>query len=140
MKKVLFVLFAALSLTVQAQVLDDKEYQHQMELFIQNSGMEHSFSGTMISTLRMQGTFSEAQIQKVTAALTKSFRDDFIPSVVPVYKKYFTVEDLKALNQFFETPVGKKMKHFSIVSAEELQPYVQKWQPKMQQAIMGALQ
>ncbi len=140
MKKALFVLFAALSLTVQAQVLDDKEYQHQMELFIQNSGMEHSFSGTMISTLRMQGTFSEAQIQKVTAAVTKSFRDDFIPSVVPVYKKYFTVEDLKALNQFFETPVGKKMKQFSIVSAEELQPYVQKWQPKMQQAIMSALQ
>lgn len=140
MKKALFVLLAALSLTLQAQVENPKEYQHQMELFIVNSGMEHAFSGTMISTLRMQGTLSESQVQRVSAAVTKSFREDFIPSVVPVYQKYFTVEDLKAINRFFETPVGKKMKHFSIVSSTELQPYVQRWQPKMQQAIMQALQ
>ena len=67
----------------------------------------------MISTLRMQGGLPESQLQKVVAAVTKSFREDFIPSVMPVYKKYFTVEDLKAINRFYETPVGKKMKKFS---------------------------
>lgn len=140
MKKALFVLLAAFSLTLQAQVEDDKEYQHQMELFIENSGVENTFLETMISTLRMQGSFSESQVQRVSAAVTKSFLEDFIPSVVPVYQKHFTVEDLKAINRFYETPVGKKMKHFSIVSSAELQPYVLRWQPKMQQAIRQALQ
>ncbi|MBQ5835727.1 MAG: DUF2059 domain-containing protein, partial [Bacteroidaceae bacterium] len=110
MKKALFVLLAAFALTVQAQVEDPKEYQHEMELFLENSGVEQTFSGTMISTLRMQGGLPESQLQKVVAAVTKSFREDFIPSVMPVYKKYFTVEDLKAINRFYETPVGKKMK------------------------------
>ncbi len=140
MKKALFVLLAAFALTVQAQVEDPKEYQHQMELFLENSGVEHTFSGTMISTLRMQGGIPESQVQKIAAAVTKSFREDFIPSVMPVYKKYFTVEDLKAINRFYETPVGKKMKKFSMVSTQELQPYVVQWQPKLQQVIMNAMQ
>lgn len=111
-----------------------------MELFLENSGVEQTFSGTMISTLRMQGGLPESQLQKVVAAVTKSFREDFIPSVMPVYKKYFTVEDLKAINRFYETSVGKKMKKFSVVSTQELQPYVVQWQPKLQQVIMNAMQ
>jgi uncharacterized protein len=34
---------------------------------------------------------------------------ELIQLIIPVYDKYYTVEDLKALNAFYESPVGQKV-------------------------------
>ena len=35
--------------------------------------------------------------------------DDYIDSIVPVIDKYFSIEDLKVMIQFYSSDVGKKM-------------------------------
>ena len=35
--------------------------------------------------------------------------DKMIKAVIPVYKKYLTLDDLKEIIKFYETPVGKKL-------------------------------
>lgn len=32
-----------------------------------------------------------------------------IEQIIPVYDKYYTIEDLKAINAFYETPAGQKV-------------------------------
>jgi len=35
--------------------------------------------------------------------------DDYINKIIPIVDKYFSIEDLKALIQFYSSDVGKKM-------------------------------
>ena len=34
---------------------------------------------------------------------------DLIEKIIPVYDKYYTIEDLKAINAFYETSAGQKV-------------------------------
>ena len=34
---------------------------------------------------------------------------ELIEKIIPVYDKYYTLEDLKAINAFYETPAGQKV-------------------------------
>ncbi len=34
---------------------------------------------------------------------------DLIEKIVPIYDKYYTLEDLKVINTFYETPTGQKV-------------------------------
>lgn len=55
--------------------------------------------------------------KKAMPSIPDSFQEDFMKEVdeqalinliIPIYKKYYTQEDLKAIIAFYETPVGKK--------------------------------
>jgi hypothetical protein len=35
--------------------------------------------------------------------------DDLLEKLVPIYAKYYTIEDLKAINAFYESPAGRHM-------------------------------
>jgi len=34
---------------------------------------------------------------------------DLINKIIPIYAKYYTLDDLKAVNEFYQTPVGQRM-------------------------------
>ena len=34
---------------------------------------------------------------------------ELIEKIIPVYDKYYTIEDLKAVNAFYESPAGRKI-------------------------------
>ena len=41
---------------------------------------------------------------------------------MPVYEKYLTLEELKAVAAFYESPVGKKYKEASLIVMRETTP------------------
>lgn len=55
----------------------------------------------------------------------------------PVYKKHLTLEDLKAVASFYESPVGKKYKETSLAVMREAMPLlVQQLQTEMMKEVM----
>ena len=48
--------------------------------------------------------------EEVTSVISEEMvaKDGFIDRIVPVYAKYFTNDDLDAMIEFYETPVGRK--------------------------------
>ena len=56
--------------------------------------------------------------------------------LVPIYKKHFTPEEIKAILAFYETPVGKKLTEQSpLITAESMQ-LTQQWA----MGLMGKMQ
>jgi len=48
--------------------------------------------------------------KEVSEKIKKKYTlDDYINKMIPVVDKYFSIEDLKALIQFYSSDVGKKM-------------------------------
>lgn len=57
-------------------------------------------------------------LQKQTPGVSQDFWNRFeqkmdarelIEKIIPVYDKYYTLEDLKAVNAFYESPAGQKI-------------------------------
>ena len=56
---------------------------------------------------------------------------------MPVYEKYFTLEELKAVAAFYESPVGKKYKEASLIVMRETTPLlVQQLHTEMSKEVM----
>jgi uncharacterized protein len=56
---------------------------------------------------------------------------ELIEKVIPVYDKYYTIEDLKAINLFYETPAGQKVLSTLPQLIQETMRIGQQWGEKM---------
>jgi hypothetical protein len=75
----------------------------------------------------------EARMNKVMDDTMKSFPwDEILDSMVPVYQKHFTKDDIDHLVAFYSTPTGQKvLKELPAITAEAMQTIL----PLMQQRI-----
>ncbi|MFN7138353.1 MAG: DUF2059 domain-containing protein [Limisphaerales bacterium] len=139
-------LFTILTLTffafsiAQAEIA--KEKRAEIEKMLQLTGMEklvNQMISQMIATLKMQQpevseTFWEQFQKKMDAR-------DLIEQIIPVYDKYYTIEDLKAVNAFYESPVGQKVLATLPQVMQESMLAGQKWGEKIgQQAAAESMQ
>ena len=106
------------------------------------------FSGTSTTT----GDFLQrlSSIMKLTAPkkdeaywneFSKNWKEKVENKVfemyMPVYEKYFTLEELKAVAAFYESPVGKKYKEASLIVMRETTPLlVQQLHTEMSKEVM----
>ena len=61
--------------------------------------------------------------------------DKIIEQLVPIYDKYYTEEDIKALVDFYESPVGKKqLQNTPDIMTEAVQVMIQYFQKNTLQA------
>lgn len=51
--------------------------------------------------------------------------DKILKAMLPVYQKYLTIEDIREITKFYETPVGKKLAAFNTKIAMEAMPIAQ---------------
>lgn len=51
--------------------------------------------------------------------------------IIPLYDKYYTLEELKAINAFYQSPVGQKVLSTSPQIFQESVAIGQKWGEKM---------
>ncbi len=47
--------------------------------------------------------------ERMQALLKTISTDELLDAIVPIYQKYFTHSDIKAINEFYETPTGQKL-------------------------------
>ena len=87
-----------------------KEKRQEVEKMLRLTGMEKligQMKTQMISSLK-------TQMPQVPEVFWNKFQEkmdigELIEKIIPVYDKYYTVDDLKAVNAFYESTIGQKL-------------------------------
>lgn len=129
MNKIIVVLFLVFTSSLFAQ----SDYEKTFEKMYSVSGMNGSYKPIAEQMTKMLGS----EVDKV--AVEQLFRNalkDLMKRMIPVYKKYLTIDDLKAIIAFYETPVGKKFAQSQPAIAEDMMPIAQQWGMEFGQKMM----
>ncbi|MDP2060383.1 MAG: DUF2059 domain-containing protein [Flavobacteriaceae bacterium] len=123
------------SITVFGQA--DKEYNETLKRMFEVSGSEKSYQAVVKQMFTMfKQQYSDVELD-VWGDLEKEFSktslNDLTEMLVPVYSKYMTLEDLKELIKFYETPVGKKFAKNTPLIMQESMQIGQQWGMKVAQ-------
>jgi hypothetical protein len=110
----------------RAQVAPEK--RAEIEKMLRLTGMEKLMTqmmGQMISAFKRQMPDTSAEFwNKFEEKLDVH---ELLEKVIPVYDKYYTLEDLKAVNAFYETPAGKKILSTLPQVSQECMKIGQEW-------------
>jgi uncharacterized protein len=90
--------------------------RHFFEAQGTRSAMQETLEGmtgnmrSMLTTSLPPGDYREKLIELfIVKFKSKVNVDDLMEMLVPVYDKYYTIEDLQEIEKFYRTPTGKKM-------------------------------
>ena len=110
MKKIALLLLLCTPLLLSAQSGDYRDYLKQ---YFDASGSSETFKVAVKQTIGlMRGQANElddSTWEELEGELLKASIDDLVDLLVPVYQEHFTVEDLKEIIAFYESPIGKKL-------------------------------
>jgi hypothetical protein len=103
----LLIIFSSLS-TGRADISADK--RKEIEKLLRLTGVEKladQMKNQMLSSFRT----NMPQVPELfwTKFEQKMDTHELVEKIIPVYDKYYTTEDLKALNAFYESAVGQKV-------------------------------
>lgn len=109
MKKLTLILLLALGvMAVRAEI--DSAKRREIEKMMRLTGMEKmvdQLMSQMITTFRT--SYPDVPESFWDKFKSKMNSRDLIEKLIPLYDKYYTTEDLKAVNTFYETPAGRKI-------------------------------
>ena len=109
-KLVILPLLVVFSLVVTVQANVSPEKRKEIEKLLRLTGVE-KLSEQMVNQML---TSFRTQMPQVPETFWTKFQQkmntrDLIEKIIPVYDKYYTIEDLKAINAFYETSAGQKV-------------------------------
>lgn len=112
-KKVLFVVVCAVMLLSATSVsAQDKVYKEALSKMLNLSGAmttAEMMGPQMISMLKQSSSAPVEFWELLGDKMTQFVKEKLLDLYLPVYYKYFTLEDLNQIIAFYESPVGKKM-------------------------------
>jgi uncharacterized protein len=82
------------------------------------SAMAGQFAASFVDRYRKEHPSADpAEVERATTAAAERFQqlfkampiNDLIDAMVPVYQKYLTHSDIKAINEFYGSPTGQKL-------------------------------
>ncbi len=109
MKKI--ILFAALLACLpvfSAEISSEKK--QEIEKMLRLTGMENlmnQMKTQMVASLKMQ--IPQVPEEFWNRFMQKLDTRELLDKIIPVYDKYYTLEDIKAINGFYSSPAGKKV-------------------------------
>lgn len=98
------------SVTFSARADVSVEKRKEIEKMLRLTGMEKlvgQMQTQMIASLKAQ--MPQASQLFWTKFQQKIDTRDLIEKLIPIYDKYYTTEDIRAVNAFYETPTGQKL-------------------------------
>jgi uncharacterized protein len=111
MKKLLLVLLVTVLTSVNfAHAEVQTEKRKEIEKMLRLSGAEKMMGqmlGQIISGLKKQ--MPQVPDEFWTKFMQKVDPRELAERIIPIYDKYYTLDDLKAINAFYESPSGKKV-------------------------------
>ncbi|MFY0599425.1 MAG: DUF2059 domain-containing protein [Cyclobacteriaceae bacterium] len=117
----------------------EKEYGKTLKKMFQVSGTEEAYKvaieQVMLSFKQQDTGLSADDWSELEKEFMKTSMNDLTEMLVPVYQKYMTLEDLKAMISFYETPVGKKFAKNTPMITQESMQVGQQWGMKIGQEI-----
>jgi len=89
----------------------DPAKEVEIRKFLDNTHAKETMKTAMSSVLdSYRKKYPDLPADFWTQAMSDSNLDDFISRLVPVYAQYYSLDDLKAINAFYQTPAGQHMK------------------------------
>lgn len=140
MLKQLFSLMLLLQIAMFAygQTEPTPEYQDTLKKMFVVSGSEGAYQAAidqMFILFKQQYSNVDAAIwDGLKQEFSKKSIEDLKEMLAPVYAKYLTMDDLKALIRFYETPVGVKFAKNNPMILQESMQVGQQWGMKIGQA------
>ena len=105
------------------------------------TGMEKLTSqimGQMIASLKKQ--MPDAPADFWNRFQQKMDPRELIEKIIPVYNKYYTLQDLKAINAFYESPAGQKVLATMPQVMQESMQIGQEWGERIGKAAAAEVQ
>jgi hypothetical protein len=122
---------------------NDAYYLTLKEMFVA-SGVEETYRTAIIQMVDMYKTQMPGAPVGYWDELQQEFLrtsvDDLVAMLVPVYQKHMTIEDLRGLVEFYETPLGKKFITSTPAIMEESMQVGQAWGMKLGQELSKRLE
>jgi len=135
MKKFISTLSLIFILTNLSFGQSDNEYREALQTMFKVSGSEEIYQ-TAISKMFTMFKEQYASVKEETwVSLEAEFKNtsinDLIELLTPTYQKHLTLEEIKGLIEFYETPVGKKYAQKSPLIMQESMQIGQQWGMKI---------
>ena len=138
MKRFIFAALVAAGclwgISVSAQEPQD-EYKKELRAYLETSGSLASFDGMIDQVFAMMaGNLSEeAKADLKTQAVEK-----LIFYYTPIYKESISLDDLKEINRFYQTPAGTRIAEAQPVITTKATAAGQQWGMWLQGAVQAA--
>lgn len=128
MRKLLvaLVLFFAFTMVVEAQ--EDKAYEAAMTKMLEVSKSMDAMKQMAPQIIAMMKQQTPNAPQQFWTGLEQSMVDMYsqiVKAMIPVYRKYLTLQDIQGIIKFYESPVGKKLADSNTAIASETMPIAQ---------------
>jgi hypothetical protein len=140
---VLSIVFVFVALASSFAQSTDPYYKALKEMFIA-SGVEETYRTAIIQMVDMYKTqMPEAPAgywDDLQQEFLRTSIDDLVLMLVPVYQKHMTIEDLRGLVEFYQTPLGKKFITSTPAIMEESMQVGQAWGMKLGQELSKRLE
>ena len=135
MKKFISTLSLIFILTNLSFGQSDNEYREALQTMFKVSGSEEIYQ-TSISKMFTMFKEQYASVKEETwVSLEVEFKNtsinDLIELLTTTYQKHLTLEEIKGLIEFYETPVGKKYAQKSPLIMQESMQIGQQWGMKI---------
>jgi hypothetical protein len=133
MKRLLLLSLITIFATISVAHADvSQEKRSEIEKMLQLTGMEKlmaQMKTQMISALK-------SQMKQVPESFWAKFQEkldthELLERIIPLYDKYYTIEDLKAVNAFYESPAGQKLLSTLPQITQESMKIGQEWGEKV---------
>lgn len=111
------VVAMALPQTINAQELEsdslnEQEYREAVDSFLSVSGAKTTIVKQLPALLQMLKEMTDApdeMFSKIETKFRKRFVDEQTDIITSIYKKHFTLDELRQYIAFYNTPLGKKV-------------------------------
>ena len=132
MNKLIPVLLIIFSLVATARPDVTPEKRKEIEKLLRLTGMEKlvgQMETQMIASLK-------AQMPQVPELFWTKFQQkmntrELVEKIIPIYDKYYSTDDIKAVNAFYETPAGQKLLSTLPQVMQEAMKVGQEWGEKI---------
>ncbi|MCB0648170.1 MAG: DUF2059 domain-containing protein [Saprospiraceae bacterium] len=122
----------------------DSEYAKTLKKMFEVSGSEATYQGVISQMVQMfknqNSALSGSDFDAMEAEFKKTSIYDLAEMLVPVYSKHLTMDDLKAIIQFYESPAGKKLASKTPMITQESMAIGQEWGYKIGMEIQKKLE
>ena len=140
MKKTVFIILSLL-LSASFVKAQDNEFEKQMALMLELNGSKETYNMVfeqMVGQLKYSmPNVSDENWAKVKEDVFDKQITELNKKLVPIYKKHFTLDEIKNIVAFYQTETGKKLAQKNGVIAQESMAIGQQWGMQLGQAIQN---
>jgi uncharacterized protein len=140
----LFMFVIGLSLAVQLSVaqdaIDPALEQKIRELLEITDASAMATQGMQQMMGYFKTSFTDVPDEFWDGVMTEADADSLIELIIPIYAKYYTLEDLEQLIAFYQTPLGQKMLQVQGPIAQESMTAGTQWGEELGMKVMQQLE